>query len=82
MKVSEKDRLDFNYVIVGLNNIFDFIRQPLPVDMPEDYVNAYYDALIEQFKEFKIKEHILRLRFIENYGVPYDFEYKDGEILE
>lgn len=82
MRVSEKDRLDFNYVIVGLNNIFDYIRQPLPIDMSEDYVNAYYDALMEQYKEFKIKEYILRLRFVEKYSIPYDFKYEDGEILE
>lgn len=80
MRVSEKERLDFNYVLIGLNTTMEYITKPLPKDMLMSQVDEYYSALMEAFKEYKMKEHKLRCEFSDKYHVPYDFAYNDGEI--
>lgn len=80
IRVSEKDRQDFNSVLTGLNTAMDYVRRPVSVDAPLDKVRVYYDKVMETFKDFKVKEHMLRCQFAETYNVPYSFSYNDGVI--
>lgn len=80
IRVSEKDRQDFNSMLTGLNTSMDYVRRPIPVETPLDKVRAYYDKVMETFKSFKVKEHMLRCQFAEEYNVPYNFSYNDGII--
>lgn len=78
--VNENDRLDFNFVLVALNTTMDYIRKPLPLDLTEEKAIEYYTALMAHFRDAKVKEHMLRVKFASEYGVPYDFPYRDGVI--
>ena len=78
--VSGPDRLDFNLVLSGINTVFNQVTRPLPVNMTDEALDAFYTAIFEKFKELKISEHKLRVKFVEEYKVPYAFSYTDGVI--
>ena len=81
IRLSEVDRMNFNYVLTTLSASMEFITKPLPTDMTDEQLNDYYSAIMEQFKEAKIKEHHLRCEYSKKYDIPYDFGYDDGAIL-
>lgn len=81
IRVSEFDRMNFNYVLTTLSASMEFITKPLPADMTDEQLDEYYSAIMEQFKQAKIKEHKFRCEFAKKYDIPYDFGYDDGVIL-
>ena len=78
VKLTEKEKLDFTYVLTLLNTSMEFCVRPIPVDEPIESVKAYYDGIFEHMKEAKVQEHIMRCQLSQKYGIPYEFSYEDG----
>ena len=81
VKLTEKEKLDFTYMLTAFNTAMDFCVRPLPIDEPLEEVEDYYEGVFAHMKVAKVKEHILRCQLSEKYDIPYDFVYKDGKIL-
>lgn len=79
--LTETERFDFEYVLTSLNSTMEFVTRPLPIDTPIEVVSEYYDGVMARFKEAKVSEHILRCRYAKKYDIPYDFLYREGDIL-
>ena len=81
VKFTEKEKLDFTYMLTAWNTSMEFCVRPLPVDEPLEEVEAYYEGVFAHMKVAKVKEHILRCQLSEKYNIPYDFVYQNGKIL-
>ena len=81
VKFTEKEKLDFTYMLTALDTSMKFCVRPLPIDEPLEEVEDYYEGVFAHMKVAKVKEHILRCQLSEKYDIPYDFAYKDGKIL-
>lgn len=80
VEVSDLDRLDFNFVLTGLNTVMSQVTKALPPEITDEETDTFYTVLFEKFKELKIKEHKLRVKFMGEYDIPYAWGYNDGVI--
>lgn len=78
--VSEEESEDGEYIFLALSTIYSNIVRPLPKDLSEISVTKYYQALMDVFRDYKVQEHLWRVKMSNKYSVPYDFVYKDGKI--
>jgi len=81
VQLTETEKLDFIYVLTTLNTVHNYIVKALPVDLPMERVEDYYEGLMKKFKEAKVEEHRLRCEYSKKYNIPYDFGFDDGRIL-
>lgn len=80
VEVGDLDRLDFNFVLTGLNTVMDQVTKAMPPEATDEEIDTFYTVLFEKFKELKIKEHKLRVKFMKDYEVPYAWNYNNGVI--
>lgn len=55
VRISEKERLEFNFVLIGLDAVKEYLTLPPSDDSLLIQVDEYYSTLAQMLKEFKVR---------------------------